>query len=76
MNMNLRATKLFEMMGLKYTLYADVHNLLNKKNVLAVWGSTGKPNATVDWDDTEDWINRPHFFSAPRTFELGLAVGF
>lgn len=76
MNLNVRATKMFEMMGLKYTLYADVRNILNKKNVLTVWSTTGKPDASVDWTDTEDWVNRPHYLSSPRTVEIGLAVGF
>ena len=34
MNMNLRATKMFKMMGLKYTLYADESALVS--------GTTGK----------------------------------
>ena len=76
MNINLRATKIFNFMGLRYTLFADMRNLLNKKNVLAVWGNSGKADATIDWDDTEDFIQRPHFYSPPRTLELGLAIGF
>jgi len=76
MTVNMRATKFFKFMGLKYTLYADIYNLFNKKNVLSVFGSTGKPDATLDFDDTQDWVHRPNFFDQPRTLLLGLAVGF
>ena len=76
MNVDLRATKMFSWIGLDYTFYLEVHNILNKRNVLNVYGSTGKPDATVDWDDTVDFLTRPHYFSEPRTLELGLAIGF
>lgn len=76
MTIDLRATKLFKFMGLKYTLFLDGRNLLNKRNVLAVWSNSGKPDATIDWDDTEDSVNRPQWLSPPRTIEVGLSVGF
>ena len=76
MNVNLRATKMFKFVGLQYTLYADIKNLLNKKNVLEVFNNTGKPDASIDWRRTKDWVTRPYWYSQPRTLELGLAVGF
>jgi len=76
MTVDLRATKYFKFVGLDMALYADVRNIFNKRNVLAVWGQTGEPDATNDWDDTKDWLSRPHYFSAPRTLELGMSIGF
>lgn len=76
MNVNMRASKIFEIFGLETLLYADVTNLLGKRNVLAVWGNTGEPDNTNDWDDTEDFVDRPHFLSMPRILELGISIGF
>jgi hypothetical protein len=76
MTVDMRATKLFKFMGLDYILFADISNIFNKRNVLNVWSNSGKHNATIDWDDTEDFINRPNWLSRPRSLEVGLAVGF
>ena len=69
-------TRLFYYKGMELALFADLNNVLNKRNVLAVWGDTGEPDATLNWDDTVDFLDRPHFLSAPRTLELGISVGF
>ncbi len=76
MNVNVRATKQFKLMGLEYVLYADLTNLFNKRNVLYVFGNTGLPDATNDWDDTADNVQRPQYIGPPRTLELGLSIGF
>jgi len=76
MNVNMRASKRFDWLGMEYMLYADVTNLLGKRNILSVWGNTGEADHTNDWDDTQDFIQRPHMIGRPRTLELGLSIGF
>ncbi|HDP99197.1 MAG TPA: TonB-dependent receptor [bacterium] len=76
MTVNMRATRTFKWSGYIFTLYADVDNLLNKKNVYIVHGSTGKPDINLNWDYSEDWIDRPYYYGPPRTFKLGLSAGF
>ncbi len=76
MTVNLRGQKIFRLMGMELTLYADVNNLFNKRNVLYVYGDTGKPDASSDWDETQDFVSRPQYLGPPRTLELGLSVGF
>lgn len=76
MTVDLRATKNYNWSNFKFTLYADLTNVLNKKNVYTVYGSTGKPDVNSNWDYSEDWINRPYFYGVPRTLQVGLSVGF
>ena len=76
MNVNLRASKQFDLFGLETMLFADLINVLGKRNVLSVWGNTGEPDHTNDWDDTQDFIKRPHMIGPPRILELGLSIGF
>ncbi len=76
MTIDLRATKDFDWEGIRFTLYADCENLLNKKNVYIVNGSTGKPDVNANWDYSVDWITRPYYWGAPRTFQLGISAGF
>ncbi len=76
MNVDLRAQRFFKVSGFEVVAYADVSNVFNKRNVLSVFGDTGLPDATTDWDDTQDFVKRPYNFSAPRSLLLGLSVGF
>ncbi len=76
LNTGVRANKNFKWLGLDFILWADMTNLLNKANVLSVWGYTGKPDATTSSSHTKDYIDRPNHIGPPRTLELGLSVGF
>jgi len=76
MTVDLRATKNLNWAGIDFIIYADFENILNKKNVYLVYGSTGRPDANANWDYSVDWITRPYYWGAPRTFQLGLSAGF
>ncbi|MFZ5515979.1 MAG: TonB-dependent receptor [Candidatus Zhuqueibacterota bacterium] len=76
MNVDLRATKNYTWDKIKLTFYADFTNILNKINVYIVNGSTGKPDVSSNWDYSQDWVNVPYYYGAPRTFQVGLAAGF
>lgn len=76
MTVDLRATKDIKWLGLNFTAYADFENILNKENVYIVNGSTGKPDVNANWDYSVDWITRPYYWGTPRTFQVGLSVGF
>lgn len=76
MTVDLRATKDLEWAGIDFVVYADFENILNKKNVYLVYGSTGKPDVNNNWDYSVDWITRPYYWGTPRTFQLGISAGF
>jgi len=75
LTIDMRATKEFSFWGMNTTLFLDVTNILNRANVNTVWGNSGEPDVSVNWDTTLDWVERPNFFSQPRTIELGLSIG-
>jgi len=56
-------------------LYVDVFNLLNKRNVERVFGTTGKPDETLNPNTSPMWLWRPYFWSEPRHIELGISIG-
>jgi outer membrane receptor protein involved in Fe transport len=76
MTVDLRATKDIKWTGLNFTVYADFENILNKENVYIVNGSTGKPDVNANWDYSVDWVTVPYYWGTPRTFQVGLSVGF
>jgi outer membrane receptor protein involved in Fe transport len=74
---DLRLYRDFENFGLRYSIFADVRNLFNRKNVISVFSRTGKaddpgPDAT-SYSDNYD---RFHYYSAPRSINLGLRLYF
>ena len=67
----------FEMFGLKYSIFADVRNLLNRKNVISVFSRTGKPDdpgpGAAAFSDEYD---RSWYWDTPRVINLGLRLYF
>ena len=56
-------------------IYMDVTNLFDRKNVVNVFNSTGKPDESLNPNNSPMWIYRPYYYSAPRHIELGISVG-
>ena len=56
--------------------FFEVTNLLDRKNVLAVFTTTGSPDYSLDPGTQYEDAQRPHFFGPPRHFELGFQLGF
>ncbi|CUS85998.1 hypothetical protein JGI13_01265 [Candidatus Kryptonium thompsonii] len=58
------------------TLWADITNLLNKKNVLNVFDDSGRPDYSTNPAISPENRHRPHWFSAPRHVEVGIEFNF
>jgi hypothetical protein len=76
-NWDLRVYRDFTSFGLRYSVFADVRNLMNKKNVVSVYSRTGKPDdpgpgATSYSENYDRW----HYYSRPRSINLGLRIYF
>jgi outer membrane receptor protein involved in Fe transport len=74
---DLRLYRDFETFGLRYSIFADVRNLFDRKNVVSVFSRTGKaddpgPDATGYSDSYDRW----HYYGTPRRVNLGLRVFF
>jgi hypothetical protein len=67
----------FESFGVRYSVFADVRNLFDRRNVIQVYSRTGKaddpgPDAT-GYTDTYD---RSDFYGTPRMINLGVRIYF
>ncbi|MFO7767970.1 MAG: TonB-dependent receptor [bacterium] len=74
---DLRLYRDFETFGLRYSLFADIRNLFDRRNVVQVYSRTGKaddpgPGATGYTDSYDRW----HYYGTPRTINLGLRIFF
>jgi len=75
-SVNVRINKDFHFFGFKQILYADVWNLFDKRNVLQVFTSTGKPDESANPNSSGEDQHRPHWIGPPRQIELGMQVVF
>ncbi len=74
---DLKVYRDFQTFGLRYSIFADVRNLFDRKNVYSVFSRTGEPDdpgpGTTSWSDNYD---RSYYYGTPRTVRLGLRVYF
>lgn len=78
MTVDLYARKSFSLGPVQLGLFADVRNLLNRKNVVSVYSATGSPDYSGDESNraTPDYQRDPRNYAAPRTIYIGVEVGF
>ena len=60
----------------KLTIFAEILNLTNYKNVLYVYTDTGEPDVTFDTSHSQEYIRDPSNFGPPRRIRLGARFGF
>jgi outer membrane receptor protein involved in Fe transport len=78
---DMRIEKPFRVLGGAITIFADVYNLFNRRNVISVNPWTGEPykygDVTGGQYDINSWsrayaIMGPNWYSAPREIQIGL----
>ncbi len=85
-NIDLKADYKFSFAGLRNTLFLKVFNVLDARNELIVYSSTGRAGFNLEWPLTtiprgvntrqDFFFDPPHHYSEPRKVLLGLTVGF
>ncbi|MCX6135492.1 MAG: TonB-dependent receptor [Ignavibacteriales bacterium] len=60
----------------KLTVFVELLNLTNHKNVLYVYSDTGEPDASYSGGYSQDYIQDPSNFGPPRRIRLGARFGF
>ncbi len=60
----------------KITIFAEILNLTDHKNVLYVYSDTGEPDVTLDTSHSQEYIQDPSNFGPPRRIRLGARFGF
>jgi len=67
----------FELLGLQCSLFADINNVFDRKNVRYVWTQTGRADdpgpGHTNYSDNYD---RSNYYETPRTIEIGLRFFF
>ncbi|MFC1729280.1 TonB-dependent receptor domain-containing protein [candidate division KSB1 bacterium] len=75
-NLNMRMNKDFLIGGLRYQLWGDVRNLLNKTNILNVFNNSGRPDHSTNPAASPIAQFNPEWYGAPRHVELGFSIIF
>lgn len=91
-NVDLKASKMFNLSGLEYLVYLKVDNLFDNLNELSVYSSTGSAgekarlpeNKQLEIERLEqaglfslnEIDNNPNWYSSPRQIQLGVEVHF
>jgi len=70
----------FETFGLRYSIFADVRNLFNRRNVMSVYSRTGKADDagpdTLGTGYYSDNYDRIHYYGTLRQINVGLRIYF
>jgi len=68
--------KEFKIDMLTLSIFAEILNLTDAKNVVAVYTDTGEPDQTTIGTHSEEYIRDPSNFGAPRRIRLGMGLRF
>ena len=61
----------------RISVFARVINIFDRLNVLTVFSATGKPDLPQKGlPGTSTFYNRPHYYGARRTIDLGVRLSF
>jgi hypothetical protein len=67
----------FESFGLRFSLFADIRNLFDRRNVRAVYSRTGEPDdpgpGATSYSENYD---RSWYFERPRSIDVGIRIFF
>lgn len=89
---DLKLHRKFELFGTEITAYVDIFNLLDTRNEIYVWGSTGRTDSSIEElqaDETsrnylagqrintvEEYFDHSEWYYAPRKINIGLKISF
>lgn len=75
-NVDVRAYKTVRLGFTKTTLFVDVANIFNKKNILNVFNNSGKPDYSTNPNTSPENMHRPLYFGPMRHVSVGVELGF
>nr|HQV32427.1 TonB-dependent receptor [Calditrichia bacterium] len=83
--LDMKAEKTLKLLGAQATAFVWVENLLDNRNELGVYGSSGRATYDLNTRDAGtiialhsigEYINNPQLYNAPRQVRFGLTLGF
>ncbi|MAE69905.1 MAG: hypothetical protein CME06_05490, partial [Gemmatimonadetes bacterium] len=86
-NVDLNAHRGFDLGGLDFDVFANVFNLLDRKNELFVYNDTGRATESLQELEAEkrstefvntvdSFFDNPSLFSAPRLVQMGVSISY
>ncbi len=85
-NVDLFATKYFEIFGSQLSIFARIYNLFDTANEIDVFGDTGRAGYTLEVtrsqepprgvNTIEEFYTRPDYYSSPRSINIGFSLTF
>jgi len=75
-SIDLRLNKDFHLFKLRQEFFINIWNLLDRKNVYAVFGDSGRPDYTPNPAVSEEYMQEPNRYGPPRMIEIGIQAGF
>ena len=86
LNLDLKATKIFDVFGLSFNTYLMIYNVFDIKNEYGVSASTGRAGQDLTAEEytgiiyglntKEEYLLNPQDYSAPRQIRIGFGIGF
>ena len=75
-SVDLEISKEWQLGPTRWTIFAEILNLTDHKNVVYVYTDTGEPDVTLDTSHSQEYIQDPSNFGPPRRIRLGARFGF
>lgn len=72
---DMRTFYTFKFQPVAATIYLDVTNLLNKRNIYRVFTSTGTPDFSLNPNVSPENLHRPNYYGPLRHIQLGVEIG-
>ena len=86
LNLDLKGTKVFKILGLDFNTYIIIYNLFDTLNEYGVYASTGRAGQNLAANEytgviyglntKEEYVLNPANYSSPREIRIGFGVGF
>lgn len=83
-NIDLRISKEFSMLNMRYNVFLKVYNLFDRENEINVFTDTGRAGYSLQShylaerrafvNSLTEWLTRPDFYSEPRKVIIGLDI--
>ena len=75
-SMDIEIMKEFTIDPLTFTVFAEVLNLTDARNVVSVFTDTGEPDQTTIGTHSQEYMHDPSNYGAPRRIRLGMGIRF
>lgn len=73
---DLKVEKDFSYRRTDFSLFLEIYNLFDRRNISSVYSYTGEPDVSGETNESLEYQEVPTYFYPPRTIHLGFSAGF